>query len=459
MTMINPPVLPHPLPPTMFNYGAKWPTVRAAELPGMCSVRVQDLFPEIPDPIHTVGQDVTPVREAARAALAGVDMSMIQPDDTVNILCSEHGFALMNGDAYAELIRTIRDEVVERTGATKVRMAMSSAGTKFEHLEIIPRFGLDQYFEGEAFAFGPNDVGVPIDTEIGRIYGVRRAFSAKRLIHVHYNDPRELHFHRVNGRLLKSFTMSYARAETRSIFHNNFPTRSANIIPRAMYESPFVKERWAFAAALLTAPTGTAGIDADNDLIAMDRRVAADLLADYGKMIQLFRSVDECFTIADDTRWLFYQHAGGLCACTLFEGRHDHLDLDLPAVRSADFYDKRIVKDPVKGVLVNCAWKFPLVADITVGADPDIGRDLMSMPKTRPEQQVFYGDDLQSSMELAIEKTGTDKAIVFDGSYGSINMTRSMAEYFIAQAPAVSRRVEEELLPKWLRQRNLVSVR
>jgi hypothetical protein len=34
-------------------------------------------------------------------------------------------------------------------------------------------------------------------------------------------------------------------------------------------------------------------------------------------------------------------------------------------------------------------------------------------------------------------------------------MTRSMAEFLLARAPEVARRVDEELLPKWLRQRNL----
>ena len=35
-------------------------------------------------------------------------------------------------------------------------------------------------------------------------------------------------------------------------------------------------------------------------------------------------------------------------------------------------------------------------------------------------------------------------------------MTRAMAEHLVEQAPAVAHRVDEELLPKWLRQRNLL---
>ena len=44
--------------------------MRGADVPGICSVRVQDLFPDIPDPIHQAGEDISPVRAAARDALA-----------------------------------------------------------------------------------------------------------------------------------------------------------------------------------------------------------------------------------------------------------------------------------------------------------------------------------------------------------------------------------------------------
>lgn len=453
--MIHPAMTPPPLGKSRFAYGRKPPAMRAAELPGICSVRVQDLFDDIPDPIHCAGEDTTPVREAARSALDGVDMSMIKPGDTVNVLCSEHGFAMMGGDAYAELLRTVRDEVVRRTGTEKVKLAMSSANSKFEQYEIVPRFGLDEHFHGQVFSFGPYDPGVAIDTEIGRLYGVRRAYAAKWLIHVHYDDPREIHFHHANGRLLKAFTMSYARMETRSIFHNNFPTRSANIVPRAIYESPYIRERWAFSAVLSTSPTGTMGVDADNDLIAMDRRVSASLLRRYGKMLELFRGIDECFTVADDTRWLPYQHAGGLTACALFESDHDHLDLDLPKAPPAHVQDKSsvaIVRGPVRAIVMNYAWKLFTTAKITVAADPDVGKDLL---RIHPDCEIHVAEALPQAMEIAAERTGTDKAIVFDGCYGAINVTRPLAEELLARAPEVARRVDEELLPKWLRQRNL----
>ena len=180
-----------------------------------------------------------------------------------------------------------------------------------------------------------------------------------------------------------------------------------------------------------------------------------NLLLNYGKMIELIRSFPDCFTIHDDTRWMFYQHAGGLCACTLYESSHDHIDLEIPATRGPGFSDRRIVKDPVKAVLINTAWKFPPCAEINIGADPDVGRDLASMSPTLPNQHVYWGKDLVDAFNIAVDKAGTDNAIIFDGSYGAINMTVPLAEHLIAQAPEVSRRFEQELLPKYLRQRNL----
>ena len=453
--MITPAIAPPPLAASRFAYGRQAPAMRAADVPGMCSVRVTDLFDDIPAPIHRHGEDITPVRNAAQAALDRVDMSMIEPRDSVNILCSEHGFAMMGGEAYADLIKTVRAEVVRRTGATNVKLALSSAASKFEADEIIPRFGLDEAFGGKVFTFGPYDAGVPIDTEIGRLYGVRKGYAAKRLIHVHYDDPREIHFHRVNGRLLKSFTMSYARMETRSIFHNNFPPRSANIVPRAIYESPFIRDKWAFSAVLSTSPNGTMGIDADNDLIALDRRTGELILRRYGKMLQLFNTIDECFTIADDTRWLPYQHAGGLTACALYESGHDHLDLELSdhLPRAAAEPDKSIIKPPVRAVVVNYAWKLLDAASLTIAANPAVGKDLL---RIHPDREVVVASDLTDAVRIAAERTGTAKGIAFDGSYGAINMTRAMAEHLVEQAPAVAHRVDEELLPKWLRQRNLL---
>jgi hypothetical protein len=96
-------------------YGPPLPNQRAAEHPGLVSLEVVDLFPDITPAIYLQQDDLAIIRSATEEALAGVDMSMIKTDDTVNILCSEHGFGILGGWAYAEMIKTIKDVVRTRT--------------------------------------------------------------------------------------------------------------------------------------------------------------------------------------------------------------------------------------------------------------------------------------------------------------------------------------------------------
>ena len=82
--------------------------MRAVDLPEMTSVKMKELFPELEDAIPLAKESI---RKAAENALAGVDFSKVKPGDSVNILASHHGFTLAGGEPYAELLRTIRDEV------------------------------------------------------------------------------------------------------------------------------------------------------------------------------------------------------------------------------------------------------------------------------------------------------------------------------------------------------------
>jgi hypothetical protein len=66
-------------------------------------------------------------------------------------------------------------------------------------------------------------------------------------------------------------------------------------------------------------------------------------------------------------------------------------------------------------------------------------------------------DTLEAAMTMAKEKAGTDKVLIFDGSFGYINLSPSLAEELIKKAPAVSNNVEKKLLPMWLKQRGLVA--
>ena len=67
----------------------------------------------------------------------------------------------------------------------------------------------------------------------------------------------------------------------------------------------------------------------------------------------------------------------------------------------------------------------------------------------------FTVPDLEDAMKIACRTAQTDKIIIFDGCYGDINLSPSLGAFLIAMAPEISQNVDEELLPKWLRQRGI----
>ena len=130
------------------------PRPRAAELPGIVSLEVKDLFPDIAPGIYLKGEDLSAVRLATENALAGIDMSMIKSQDTVNILCSEHGFSIMEGKPYAQMLRTIRDVVKAKAGCEKIRLRIG-VGPRQEGKEIIQEHSLSEHFRGRVASMTP----------------------------------------------------------------------------------------------------------------------------------------------------------------------------------------------------------------------------------------------------------------------------------------------------------------
>ena len=45
--------------------------------------------------------------------------------------------------------------------------------------------------------------------------------------------------------------------------------------------------------------------------------------------------------------------------------------------------------------------------------------------------------------------------MIFDGSFGSINVSSSLAEHMLKLAPAAAKEVDEVRMPKYLKQRGL----
>ena len=221
-------------------------------------------------------------------------MSRIKPEHKVNILSSHHGFTLLGGDPYAEMLKTIRDVIEERTGCKNIRLR-AGVGLRFrETEEYIRRYKLDEYFNGKARGVAPVDEGVAIETEIGTLYGIKKIYDADWIVHAHNSDVREVHFHRMVDRAVKPFGMSYARIETRSTYHQNLGPRAANFTARAIFDSPFVQDKFAFSCFLTVVPHGILGVDADNDLYSLNERVTEVGCRYYGKMMTLFGEIDEC---------------------------------------------------------------------------------------------------------------------------------------------------------------------
>ena len=78
-----------------------------------------------------------------------------------------------------------------------------------ESNENIEHFDLKNHFDDQVTGMSAFDKGIPIDTEIGTLYGLSMAYDADWIIHAGHDEPRDLYFYRMIDRLLKAFAMSY----------------------------------------------------------------------------------------------------------------------------------------------------------------------------------------------------------------------------------------------------------
>ncbi|BEV01169.1 hypothetical protein [Novosphingobium olei] len=463
------------LPPPAFmpsDYGPALRPHAIDTLRGLVSVPLDELFPSFAPPIATgapasLDAELERVRRATREALARVDMSRIEAKDTVNILASEHGFGLMGGWPYAEMVKTIREVVIERTGCRKVSLRLAIYRGFREADEVAQHFGFNEAFEGRVKGLGPFDQGVEVETAIGPMHLIKRAFDGTKFIHAYYDDPREMYFNRLLYKSFKSFCMSYARYETRSVYHSMFGNRSGSIIPRALFDSDFIQQRYAFSSVLCTTPMGVTGIDATTDLYAIDRRITRSHLETYGRMQRLFAEIKDCVAVWDGGRWGYYLHGGGLIFGTLLTNHSDAFDLDQPVV--AGFMQSPT--NPVnfsrnknlRGIVVNQAWVGAGIPYVTMPFTTPmyiVGEEQAQMWREDPTNPLLMDrakvvESLEQGIAMACEKGQTDKLIVFDGSYGHLTCSESLAALLRERAPAVDAAVGETLLPKWLAQRGL----
>jgi hypothetical protein len=68
---------------------------------------------------------------------------------------------------------------------------------------------------------------------------------------------------------------------------------------------------------------------------------------------------------------------------------------------------------------------------------------------------ALVADNLEAAVNFAYRATGTRNVIIFDGAKDGINATSSLIQFLLEKAPHIGEEVEEEYMPKWLRQRGL----
>jgi hypothetical protein len=465
-----------PNPPRKSEYGVdpQYVTKRGADLERMTSIQLREMFPDMPEVIYPNEKGERAVREQTEASLARVDFSKIKPGSTVNILASHHGFTFWRGIPYAEMLRTIKDVVERETKAKEVRLR-AGLGMRFrETEEYIKSHGLDDYFKGKAIGIAPIDAGFPIETKLGTLYGLRKAYDADVVIHAHNSDVREVHFHRHVDRAVKPFAMSYARIETRSTYHMNMGPRASNFIARAIFDSDFVQEKYGFSVFLIMSPVGVVKVDAENDLYTLSSRVAVGGLKYYGKVIRLFGEIDECIVILDFPCPVPYVFAGGVIYANMLSANIDLFDLDNPVPPytwyTETFYGdtgKPLISDipPVnpalKSVVHNYAWiGYPSVFFAEHTPTIMVGKEQANLFNQDPMnlnymKHAILADNLDKAMEFAYNTAKTDKVIIFDGAGGGINVSQSLCDHLRRVAPRVNEDVDKELMPKWLAQRNI----
>lgn len=448
--------------------------MRGAELPYMASVMMNELFPELGDGIPT---DKSSIRAAAEKALEKMDFSPVQPGDSINILASHHGFTIAGGEPYAELLRTIRDVVHQRTGSDDIRLRAGN-GLRYRESEVfIKKFGLDVYFGGKAKNMTPLSRGIEIDTDIGPLYGLYDAYDARWIIHVHNSDVRELHFHRVIDRIMKPFGMSYARIETRSTYHYNLGPRGGNFVARAIFDSDFVQEKILGAVMLEASPVGIIGVDADNNVLALNDRTTKKILEHYGKLIILLNEIEDagCITVLDCHAPIPYASAGGLIFAAFLQIGIDSIDLDHP-VTPYSFYTEQCydeeghtnmaeiprISKAIKAIVNNYACKgYPAgffssqVPSVIVGEKLKAVYDLDEQ-NSNYTSEALVAPSLPCALDNVMKISGCKNIILFDGAVGGINVSTDLRNFLIERAPKVSRDVEEVYMPKWLKQRGMV---
>lgn len=451
------------------------PEKHGYELEDTCSVKISELFPEITPAIYNYGDDLKVIEEHTRKSLEHVDMSMIKPYDTINLCCSEHGFGLLDGRPYLEMVKTMKKVIEERTNNQRVRIVLAMYRTPSEVDEVMEYFNLKDEFDCEIIGCGPFDDGIPIETCIGTVWGLKKVYDCDWLVYAYYDDPREMYVHRGTDRILKSFMMNFARYETRCSVHRTFGQTSCMIIPAAVYDSEFVQSKFAFGTIMMTSPTGVCAIESDRDLYKISKKSMANMTKNYSIIREVFARLDDWFAVWDGGRWGYYLHTAGIVFGACFQASNDFFDLEIPYANGGgsglvNYKGGPVVTfmgmmDTFKGAVINQAWAglnmswMPLMRPFFC-----VGREMQEVYRNDKTNQAAMGpgtgmadtcklvETLEEGISKEIAATGTESYIFFDGSFDYINCSRSAAENILKVADA-AREKALSMYPTYLRQR------
>jgi hypothetical protein len=392
-----------------------------------------------------------------------MDWSIIQSGRRVNLLANPHGFQL-EGEAYVVMLEEIAHHIRETSGA-RVRLRIAESMGHVENPHWVELFDLPGRFGDveECPQIGP---GTRIDTRLGDMYVTKKLFDAPYFVHTHVTEMREGYLHRMLDRLLKPFGMGYARLETRSAYHFGFGPRTGQMVARSIFDSDFVQQRYTGTVVLDTTSEGVIGVHGDNDLDALDKRLAVNVLRNYGTLMRMLAEVDECLALFDGHGCSVYTYGGGIAFDNLLCADTDFLDLDNLALLSVGSERKgdglTMGSNPaIRAIVINyMAGGVPqqFIWDhypVHVAGD-QVYRWLLSDPSnTYLEKRATPHADLATAVAAASEQHGTENLMIFDYTAGAFRLSEKLGRHLLDRAPEVVAAVESEYLPKWLEQRDL----
>jgi len=269
--------------------------------------------------------------------------------------------------------------------------------------------------------------------------------------------------------------MSYATIETRSSYHQSMGPRAANLLPRMIYESDFIQDKFMCSCMLQVGPAGIMGVDASENLVAQDREFTRLNLEWYGKIITLLSAINSVILIIDYPGPIPYTTAGGILFGNFLNANVDEFDLRKPFTAFTRYTDmlypdvKPLVENKlpppnpaIKALILNyCSKGYPStffaqqIPTLIVGVQADLFAN--DEQNARFMEFAIKVENLSKAVAFARKFAQTDNILIFDGAAGGFNVSQSLADEMRKLAPKIAQKVDQELMPMWLKQRGVAS--